>query len=181
MPPGITIGLILLFFIGIWAAMLLILARQSATHPWLIPIFAISLGAPRWCQTLWSTSGIALYVPILPNSPLVGAMLSRMVWLWLGVLDAVQGVGFGLILLQTLTRFHVAATLIIGQVIGSIVVILAKLTAPHRVGPSSVFPNFGLLGSDGLERPWFWVGLLCQLIICVAFLKVFRKEQLHKP
>jgi alpha-1,3-glucan synthase len=150
-------------------------------HAWLIPIFAISLGAPRWCQTLWSTSGIALYVPILPHIPLVGALLSRSLWLWLGVLDALQGIGFGMILLQTLTRVHVAATLVVSQVIGSAVTILARATAPNKVGPGDVFPNFGLTGSEGLRKPWFWVGLLSQLVICLGFAKVFRKEQLFKP
>jgi hypothetical protein len=81
-------------------------------------------------------------------------------WLWLGVLDAVQGVGLyvdpdlasalnltfpsfrGMILLQTLSRLHVCATLAIAQMLGSVVVIIARATAPNRVSPStSGIPN----------------------------------------
>ena len=102
-------------------------------------------------------------------------------WLWLGVLDALQGIGFGMILLQTLTRMHVAATLIAAQVLGSGIVILARATAPHRLGPGDVFPNFGLLGAEALSKGWFWGGLISQLVICAGFYKVFRKEQLLKP
>ena len=86
-----------------------------------------------------------------------------------------------MILLQTLTRVHVAATLILSQVLGSAVTIAARATAPHKVGPGDVFPNFGLKGIDALQKPWFWAGLLSQLVICAGFAKVFRKEQLHKP
>jgi alpha-1,3-glucan synthase len=28
-----------------------------------MPVFAIGLGAPRWCQIWWGTSGMGLYVP----------------------------------------------------------------------------------------------------------------------
>ncbi len=65
-------------------------------------------------------------------------------WLWLGVLDAIQGVGLGMILLQTLSRLHVCATLALAQVIGSAVVMIARATAPDKVGPGNVFPNFAL-------------------------------------
>jgi alpha-1,3-glucan synthase len=42
--------LIIIFFVGVWAAMLLVLTHFSKTHTWLLPIFAVGLGAPRWCQ-----------------------------------------------------------------------------------------------------------------------------------
>lgn len=180
-PTYSIILLLLLFFVLIWSILLTVLAHFSRSHAWLIPIFAISLGAPRWCQTLWSTSGIALHVPLFLATPAIGALLSRSMWLWLGVLDAIQGIGFGIILLQTLTRMHVAATLIAAQVLGSGIVILARATAPHRVGPGDVFPNFGLLGAEALGKGWFWAGLISQLVICAGFYKVFRKEQLLKP
>jgi alpha-1,3-glucan synthase len=112
---------------------------------------------------------------------LIGALISRSLWLWLGVLDALQGIGFGMILLQTLTRFHVAATLCASQCIGSAMTIVARASAPNRVGPGDLFPNFGLTRDEGLRRPWFWVALLAQLVICAGFFKVFRKEQLFKP
>lgn len=47
-------------------------------------------------------------------------------WLWLGVLDALQGVGLGMILLQTLSRLHVCATLAGAQLLGSGIVMLAR-------------------------------------------------------
>jgi hypothetical protein len=35
-----------------------------------------------------------------------GPYLGTMLWLWLGVLDNIQGVGLGMLLLQTLSRLH---------------------------------------------------------------------------
>ena len=85
-----------------------------------------------------------------------------------------------MILLQTLTRFHITFALVAAQVLGSIATIAARASAPDNVGPGSVFPNFGL-GSAGLQQPWFWVALLLQMAICVGFFLFFRKEQLTKP
>ena len=91
------------------------LTHFSKTHTWLLPVFAVGLGAPRWCQVcflilhiipvssisfmqmLWGTSSLALYVPWAGRA---GPYLSISLWLWLGVLDAIQGVGLGMILLQ---------------------------------------------------------------------------------
>ena len=42
--------LVAVFFVGVWAAMLVILTHFSKTHTWLLPVFAVGLGAPRWCQ-----------------------------------------------------------------------------------------------------------------------------------
>ena len=42
--------LIVTFFVGVWAAMLIVLTHFSKTHTWLLPVFAVGLGAPRWCQ-----------------------------------------------------------------------------------------------------------------------------------
>ena len=89
--------LVVIFFVGVWAAMLAILTHFSKTHTWLLPVFAVGLGAPRWCQMLWGTSSLALYIPWAGRG---GPYLGISLWLWLGVLDAVQGVGLGLILLQ---------------------------------------------------------------------------------
>lgn len=145
----------------------------------MLPVLAIGLGAPRWCQMLWGTSGIGFTLP-WAGSTVAGALLGRSLWLWLGVLDALQGVGFGMILLQTMTRFHICFTLIAAQVLGSIFTILARLTAPDKTGPGTVFPNFAL-GSSGLSTVGFWLGLLMQILICVGFALFFRKEQLTKP
>ncbi|KAE9391982.1 hypothetical protein BT96DRAFT_979605 [Gymnopus androsaceus JB14] len=83
LPTWQILLLVLAFFIGVWSLMLFVLTHFSKTHTWLLPIFAVGLGAPRWCQILWGTSGIAYG----------GLYLAIGLWLWLGVLDSVQGVG----------------------------------------------------------------------------------------
>ena len=42
--------LIVVFFIGVWAALLSFLTWLSKIHTWFIAIFAVGIGAPRWCQ-----------------------------------------------------------------------------------------------------------------------------------
>ncbi|KAM5531218.1 hypothetical protein V8D89_015136, partial [Ganoderma adspersum] len=175
--------LVVAFFIVCWAIMMAILTWLSKTHTWLLPVFAVGLGAPRWCQMLWGTSSLALYIPWAGHA---GPYLGVSLWLWLGVLDAIQGVGLGLILLQTLSRLHVCATLAFAQVIGSICVMVARATAPNRIGPGSVFPDAaqwdfedGLMGSPLASAP-FWVALVCQLVIVIGYFWFYRKEQLGK-
>jgi alpha-1,3-glucan synthase len=107
--------------------------------------------------------------------------LGRGLWLWLGVLDSVQGIGFGMVLLQTLTRFHITFTLVAAQVIGSIATILSRATAPDATGPGDVFPDFSVNWKEGLASADFWVCLILQLGVCVGFFAFFRKEQLSKP
>ncbi|PLW49252.1 hypothetical protein PCASD_02635 [Puccinia coronata f. sp. avenae] len=184
MPVWATVILVLIFFVGVWTAVMKVLSHASKKHTWFLPIFAVGLGAPRWCQMLWGTSSLAMYIPWAgPAGPYLGTSL----WLWLGVLDAVQGVGLGMILLQTLSRTHVAATLCLAQIIGSTAVIAARATAPNRIGPGNVFPDLGLWDRQGLvkESPlanWeFWVALASQLIIVAGYLVLFRREQLSKP
>jgi alpha-1,3-glucan synthase len=131
---------------------------------------------------LWGTSSLALYIPWAGKA---GPYLGLSLWLWLGVLDAIQGVGLGMILLQTLSRLHVCATLAFAQVIGSICVMVARATAPNRIGPGTVFPDIatwdfqanGLKGSPMAAAP-FWIALICQLIIVVGYFWFYRKEQL---
>lgn len=131
---------------------------------------------------LWGTSSLALYIPWAGKA---GPYLGLSLWLWLGVLDSIQGVGLGMILLQTLSRLHVCATLAFAQVIGSICVMVARATAPNRIGPGTVFPDIatwdfqanGLKGSPMAEPP-FWIALICQLIIVVGYFWFYRKEQL---
>jgi hypothetical protein len=48
---------------------------------------------------LWGTSSLALYIPWAGKA---GPYLGVSLWLWLGVLDAIQGVGLGMILLQVI-------------------------------------------------------------------------------
>ena len=172
--------LVIFFFIIVWSAILYGFARLSRAHSWILPLFAVGLGAPRWAQILWSCSNIGAYVP-WAGSALGSAIAGRSLWLWLGVLDAIQDVGFGMILLQTLTRVHIAYVLISAQVLGSVATIVARATAPNKIGPGDVFPDFTRGASPGVRRAWFWVGLLAQLLICVGFFRFFRKEQLNKP
>ena len=180
MPSWQIALLVVLFFIVVWAAFLYLFNVLSQSHSWILPLFAIGLGAPRWCQMLWGTSGIGQYVP-WAGGPIASTMAGRVLWLWLGVLDALQGVGFGMILLHTLTRFHISFTLIVAQVLGSIATIAARGFGPDKIGPGPVFPDFSVGIAAGLQNAWFWVALFCQLAInAVAFL-FFRKEQLSKP
>jgi alpha-1,3-glucan synthase len=172
--------LVILFFIVIWTVLLLAFGRLSKDHSWILPLFAVGLGAPRWAQILFSCSGIGVYLP-WAGSPLSSALVSRSLWLWLGTLDAIQGVGFGMILLQTLTRVHIAYTLIAAQILGGIATMAARATAPNRIGPGDAFPDFSTGFFPGLGKVWFWVGLVGQIVVCVGFFTFFRKEQLSKP
>jgi alpha-1,3-glucan synthase len=155
--------LVLLFFVGVWIVMLYILSRLSKDHSWILPVFAIGLGAPRFAQIWWGTSNIGLYVPWV-GSYTSGALVSRSLWLWLGVLDSMQGVGFGMILLQTLTRLHICFVLLGAQVLGSIATICARGFAPNKLGPGEISPDIGTAVSN-LWVPWFWVALFFQLLI----------------
>lgn len=129
---------------------------------------------------LWGISGIGLYIP-WAGSAVASALIGRSLWLWLGVLDAIQGVGFGMILLQTLTRMHISFTLIAAQIIGSLATIAARASAPNKIGPGPVFPDFSGGLSSGLSEHWFWIALVFQMGVCVGFFLFFRKEQLFKP
>ncbi|KAH8653740.1 alpha-1,3-glucan synthase [Xylariales sp. PMI_506] len=179
-PAWAVAILVVAFFIGIWAVVLAIFASLSREHSWALPLFAIGLGAPRWCQMLWGTSGMGLYLPWVPHD-LTGALLGRALWLWLGVLDNIQGVGFGMMLLQTLTRLHMTGAIAAAQVLGSLFTIAARASAPNRIGPGPVFPNLPMDLWAGLVNVWLWVPLVMQLAICVGFFVFFRKEQLFKP
>lgn len=170
--------LVFFFFVCVWFGVMALLINFSKRHAWIVPIFAVSLGAPRWCQMLWALSGIGNNIP-WAASPALGALLSRAIWLWLGVLDGIQGVGMGAMLLMSLTRVHTLFTLILAQITGAAVTILARAVAPHRTGPMPVFPN--LAAAELSMGGWFWFGMLCQLLVCVGFLKLYRKSQLQKP
>ena len=49
-PDWQILLLVLAFFLGVWGVVLGILTYFSKTHTWLLPVFAVGLGAPRWCQ-----------------------------------------------------------------------------------------------------------------------------------
>lgn len=129
---------------------------------------------------LWGISNIGLYVP-WAGSPVASALVGRALWLWLGILDAVQGVGFGMILLQTLTRLHVTFALAAAQIIGSLATIAARASAPDKIGPGTAFPDFSGDVWVGLGSGMFWLGLVLQLLVCAGYFVFFRKEQLFKP
>ncbi|KAG5298100.1 alpha-1,3-glucan synthase [Histoplasma ohiense] len=177
--PWHIVLLVFLFFVLVWAGMLAILAYLSKDHSWILPLFAIGLGAPRWAQIWWGTSGIGQHVP-WAGGYLPGALISRSLWLWLGVLDSVQGVGFGMILLQTLTRFHICFTLLAAQFLGSIATMCARAFSPNKIGPGDVHPDISG-GIDTIWNAWFWICLFCQLALCGGFYLFFRTEQLNKP
>jgi alpha-1,3-glucan synthase len=174
-----VVCLMLLFFIGVWCVVLWIFGRLSRAHAWLLPLFAIGLGAPRWAQIWWGVSGLGLWLP-WTGGPTASALLSRSIWLWLGTLDSIQGVGIGMILLGTLTRVHVAFTLAAAQVVGSLATIVARTAGPNRLGPGPISPDI-TGGLDKLWNAWFWIGLALNLSVCGGFYKFYRKEQLQKP
>ena len=171
--------LVVVFFVGVWAAFLWVFGHLSKSHTWILPLFAIGLGAPRWAQIWWGTSNIGLYLPWAGGFTM-SALLSRSLWLWLGTLDAIQGVGLGMILLGTLTRVHVAFTLIAAQVLGSIATVVARACAPNKIGPGPISPDISG-GVGAIWQAWFWIGLACNLLVTVGFYKFYRKDQLQKP
>ncbi|CAJ2501836.1 Uu.00g046890.m01.CDS01 [Anthostomella pinea] len=177
---GAVVLLALGFFGLAWTAILFVLSFFSRSHPWLFPLFAVGLGAPRWAQMLWGTSGIGLYLP-WAGGHVASALASRSLWLWLGLLDGIQGAGVGMILMLTLTRVHVAAAVVAAQVIGSLATIVGRASAPDKVGPGDVFPDFSQGVGFATSKAWFWVVLVCQLGICAGYFKFFRKEQVSKP
>ncbi|KAE8377625.1 hypothetical protein BDV26DRAFT_304829 [Aspergillus bertholletiae] len=174
------VGILVVVFFGvIWVALLSMFGYLSKRHSWILPVFACGLGAPRWAQIWWGVSGMGLFLP-WAGSSVSGALASRSLWLWLGILDALQGLGFGMILLQTLTRVHIAFTLLASQVLGSIATMVARACAPNNIGPGPISPDV-TAGGSSVANAWFWIALFFQLLICAGFLLFFRKEQLTKP
>lgn len=179
-PTYAVVLLALGFFVIMWCAILFVLAKISKSHPWLFPMFSVGLGAPRWAQIFWGISRIGLWLP-WAGGAVASAVLSRMLWLWLGLLDGIQGAGIGMILMLTLTRVHVAAAVVGAQVLGSLATIAGRATAPDKLGPGPVFPDMSKGVGEVAGSAWFWVVLLLNLGICVGYFKFFRKEQVSKP
>lgn len=179
-PAWTIVLLIIFFFVIIWIAVLYIFGRLSEVHSWILPMFAVALGAPRWAQIWWAISNIGTYLP-WAGSPLASALLGRSLWLWLGLLDSLQGVGIGMLLLQTLTRFHISFALMFAQVIGSIATIIARADGLSSVGPLPYFPS-PAAGAEGvISSVGFWICLLCNIAVMIGYFAFFRKEQLSKP
>lgn len=179
-PTYAVVLLALGFFVIMWCIILFILAKLSQSHPWLFPMFSVGLGAPRWAQMFWGISRVGLWLP-WAGGAVASAVLSRMVWLWLGLLDGIQGAGIGMILMLTLTRVHVAAAIVGAQVLGSLATIAGRATAPDNLGPGPVFPDMSKGAGEVAGSAWFWVVLGLNLGICVGYFKFFRKEQVSKP
>jgi alpha-1,3-glucan synthase len=173
--------LVIFFFVFVWAALLWLFGMLSKSHSWILPLFAIGLGAPRWAQIWWGTSNVGLWLPWVPGGGFTtSALLSRALWLWLGTLDAIQGVGLGMILLATLTRVHVAFTLVVAQVLGSVATIVARACAPNRIGPGPISPDI----TDSVAniwQAWFWVGLAFNLSICFGYFMVSPFSPVFPP
>jgi hypothetical protein len=74
---------------------------------------------------------------------------------------------------------HIAFSLLTAQVLGSIATIVARAVAPDNVGPGNVFPDFSFYRPgdplDVFQKAWFYVGLFCQILICIGFFLFFRK------
>ena len=174
-----VVVLVAFFFIVVWIVLLSGFSYMSKSHSWLLPILAVGLGAPRWAQIWWGVSGMGAWLP-WANGYVASALASRALWLWLGLLDTIQNIGIGMMLLSTMTRIHVAFTLISAQACGAIMTAIARACAPNNVGPGPVFPN-ALIGFSVLANGWFWVGLILNCGICIGFFMFFRKEQLSKP
>ncbi|KAF4765071.1 hypothetical protein N7455_003955 [Penicillium solitum] len=171
--------LVILFFIIVWTLALFIFRFLSKEHSWILPVFGLSLGAPRWAQTWWGVSNISYYLP-WAGSLTSGALISRCLWLWLGVLAEIQQVGLGMILLQTLTRIHVCFVLLAAQALGSIATICARGFAPNKLGPAGISPDVGS-SLDRIGNAWFWIALFFQLLASFGFLLFYRREQLNRP
>lgn len=103
---------------------------------------------------LWGTSSLALYIPWAGTA---GPYLGISLWLWLGVLDAVQGVGLGMILLQVfLTDVLLSSMEILRIGIDTI--------PPSCLRHPRFLPDHWLNLCHGCSRnctesPWTWYGL----------------------
>ncbi|KAE8356280.1 hypothetical protein BDV28DRAFT_127311 [Aspergillus coremiiformis] len=177
--PWHIVILVIFFFVILWVALMVLFRALSKEHSWILPVFGLSIGAPRWAQTWWGTSNIGYYLP-WAGSLTAGSIVSRCLWLWLGVLDEIQQVGLGMILLQTLTRVHVCFVLLAAQALGSIATICARGFAPNNVGPGDISPNVGTSVSK-VGNAWFWIALFFQLLASFGFLLFYRREQLNRP
>lgn len=161
-----------------WTVILVIIRHVAVTHTWAPVIFALGVIAPRYFAEFWAVSTIGMYLP-WAGSPFASAIVGRSLWLWLTLLDNVQGAGLGIMLLQTLIRDHVSFTLICAQVLGAISTIAAKsLNLPF----SSYLVNFSHWdpseGAGPFAKPLFWVCLSMQFAVPVGFFFLFRKAQL---
>lgn len=85
-PKWKILILVAVFFIGVWAALLVILTHFSKTHTWLLPVFAVGLGAPRWCQVSLNSVWKSYLDPERSGTDAMGYVLASAVHSlgWLG-------------------------------------------------------------------------------------------------
>lgn len=57
---------VIAFFIGCWFLILAILTHFSKTHTWFLVVFAVGLGAPRWCQVCYVVDPPTMRILIRP-------------------------------------------------------------------------------------------------------------------
>lgn len=178
LPEWFTGLMIIFFFVIVWVAMLVILRHFSRAHTWVPVIFALGTISPRYFAELWAVSTIGSFLP-WATSNFGSAVLGRSLWLWLTVLDSCQGVGLGIMLLQTLIRDHVAFTLVCAQVIGAFTTIIAKAAdvpfSAYLVSFAHWAPGDG---AGPFALPAFWLCFASQAAIPIGFFLLFRKSQL---
>lgn len=178
LPTWGVILLILFFFIVVWILILLVIHYFTRTHTWAPVLFALGVIAPRYFAEFWAVSTIGMYLPWAPSAR-ASAVLSRSLWLWLTVLDSVQGAGIGIMLLSVTIRDHLAFTLICAQILGSLTTILAKaINIPFSEYLVS-FSAWNITQGPGpFAKPFFWICMACQIAIPVGYFILFRKSQL---
>lgn len=143
----------------------------TKSHSWLLPILAVGVGAPRWAQIWWAVSGMGTWLP-WTNGYIASALISKSLWLWLGVLDTIQSVGIGIILLSTMTTVHIAFPLLMAQVIGTAMTAISRGVSPSKLGPGPIFPNV-LVDIHNMYNAWFWIGLTLNGFVCIGFFMFF--------
>jgi alpha-1,3-glucan synthase len=89
----------ILFFVGLWCLVMYILYRLGRVYSWILPVFAVGLLSPLWAQMSWSCSTVGY---TLHWAGTAAPYLSLALWLWLGVLVAIQSVGLSMMLLQVI-------------------------------------------------------------------------------
>lgn len=167
LSPWIIFTIVFFFFGLVWEILLYIFQKWSKNHSWIMCIFAVGLISPKWAQIFWSISFVGRSLSWASSS---GSILSLGLFCWLGVLDAFAQVGLSMMLLQTLTRIHVSAVLLLSQIVSSISLCLSLLI---DINP---FPN--IIYSDSM---YFWI-VLCLYVICAyGYLFFFRTECLSRP
>jgi alpha-1,3-glucan synthase len=165
----ITLTLIGVFWIGLWAVGVWVMYRASRVHSWVLPVFAAGLLAPRWAQILWSVSDVGTSLA-WANGASAGLALS--LWLVLGVLDGFQVLGLVTMLMQTLTRIHLVAVMSMAQGLGVVAFMLVKWTGVDQWA----FVNPAM--ADAPLPVVFWGAFVVQIVLALGCFVWFRREQL---